>query len=215
MARFNEILVGRFNRGVQKLFAIKGGPPTAQVSSEVGVQIAYNQMGPDFRYLEGWDLFAGQISLAPSVGNANGIQFSLDNPNALPARLTNVIAVITRLQIITGAADVINVSENFSPTSDLGTLNFGGIKLDSRIVRSAAALHMSSTQGVVPAFGFFMQQFSTQANIPYEIILPDEMGIPMNGIHNVRITSQVPTLNVQWYMNIWFRERFLEDSERT
>ena len=212
MARFNEILVGRFNRAVQKLFAIKGGPPTAQVSSEVGVQIPFGQMGADFRYLEGWALFAAAINLAPSVGNANGVQFSLDNPNV--PRITNIVAVLTRLQIITSLADVITVSENFAP--NLNLTNVGtGIRLDSRGSRSASALNVSSSQGVIPAFGFTINQFSTQPNVPYEIILPDEMGIPMNGIHNIRLNSLVPTLNVQWYVNVWFRERFLEDSERT
>src|SRR5258708_26699837 len=39
MARFNEILVGRYNRYLQKLLGIKGPPPSAQRSPEVGSQI--------------------------------------------------------------------------------------------------------------------------------------------------------------------------------
>ena len=30
MALYNEILVGRFNRGLQKFLSIKGGPPAPQ-----------------------------------------------------------------------------------------------------------------------------------------------------------------------------------------
>ncbi len=216
MARFNEILVGRFNRAVQKLCAIKGAPPTAQVSSEVGVQIAFNQMGPDFRYLEGWNVFGGSVDLAPSVGNANGIQFSMDNLNAGQRGATNAIGVLHRLQIITSLADVVNLSENFASTNNLGGAQFTGAKLDSRELVAGSALQISSIQGVVPALGLGIFRFQTQANVPYEIIpIDSDVGIPMNGVHNLRLNSQVPTLNVEWWVNFWWRERFLEDSERT
>src|SRR5712664_282468 len=86
MARFNEILVGRFNRALQKLFSMKGGPPAAQLASEITTNVQFNQMGNDFRYLEGWDIFGNQIFLAASVGNTAG--YRLRNPGG-----SNVIAV--------------------------------------------------------------------------------------------------------------------------
>jgi len=40
MAKFNEILAGRYNRFLQKLFQMKGGPPSAQLSSEITTNIS-------------------------------------------------------------------------------------------------------------------------------------------------------------------------------
>ncbi len=39
MARFNEILVGRYNRFLQKFLGMKGGPPSPQLASEISPQI--------------------------------------------------------------------------------------------------------------------------------------------------------------------------------
>src|SRR5258708_40293223 len=75
MALFNEILVGRYNRFLQKLLAMKGGPPAPQLATEIGTNIQLFH-GVENRYLEGWQRFGGQFSVpAAGVGNVGGFRF--------------------------------------------------------------------------------------------------------------------------------------------
>src|SRR5438445_12035826 len=72
MAAFNEILSGRYNRFLQKLLQIKGGPPAAQLASEVGAQITLYH-GSETTYLQGWELFGGGYDVRPQVGVASAV----------------------------------------------------------------------------------------------------------------------------------------------
>src|SRR5258708_33101896 len=85
MAKFNEILSGRFNRALQKLLSMKGGPPAGQLATEIGVQFPL-PLGVEFRYLEQWERF-GVVPLAAGVAAAN-IAIRLRNPPR-----SNMIAV--------------------------------------------------------------------------------------------------------------------------
>jgi len=77
MAVYNEILAGRFNRALQKLFGIKGPPAVPQLGGEIvpSVSMFY---GVENRYLEAWERFGFQIVQAAVVGQAGS--FRLRNP---------------------------------------------------------------------------------------------------------------------------------------
>src|SRR5258708_40367383 len=77
MARFNEILAGRYNRYLQKLFVLKGGPPSAQLASEVMPTFSFFT-GVENRYLAGWDRFGNSSSQAGVAAVTSGIR--LRNP---------------------------------------------------------------------------------------------------------------------------------------
>src|SRR5260370_39848254 len=95
MAIFNEILEGRFNRGLQKLFAIKGGPPVRQLGSEImPVLPVFN--GVENRFLEAWNVYG--LTTTQGAGGA-GVPTSvrLRNPVGL-----NTIEVITAISVHIG-----------------------------------------------------------------------------------------------------------------
>src|SRR5467141_5154557 len=91
MARFNEILAGRYNRFLQKLFQLKGGPPAAQLASEVMPVFPFFS-GVEHRYLEGWYRYYGQLSVAAIA--AVGPSYQIRNPLN-----SEVVAVIERLTL--------------------------------------------------------------------------------------------------------------------
>src|SRR5258708_15192493 len=92
MARFNEILAGRYNRFLQKLFQLKGGPPSAQLASEVMPVFPFFT-GRENRVLEGWNTFAFARAQVAVAGITPVVR--LRNPSA-----SNVICIFERLLIL-------------------------------------------------------------------------------------------------------------------
>src|SRR5437016_8021867 len=77
MAIFNEILAGRFNKALVKLFNMKSAPaaPSAALGSEI-VPIIPLFYGNENRVLEGWQRFGEAASAAAGgAGNITIIQF--------------------------------------------------------------------------------------------------------------------------------------------
>src|SRR6266851_4747570 len=59
MARFNEILVGRYNRSLQKLLSMKGQAVMPQLASELQPTFSFFS-GAENRYLESWERFGNR-----------------------------------------------------------------------------------------------------------------------------------------------------------
>ncbi len=74
MARYNEILVGRYNRRLQKLFSMKGEPPAPQLSTEIGTTLNLFS-GIEERYLEGWAVFSLHVNNTVGAGVNAGVRF--------------------------------------------------------------------------------------------------------------------------------------------
>src|SRR5258707_13299714 len=111
MARFNEILVGRYNRFLQKLFSMKGGPPSAQLATEITPNLnLFN--GIENRYLESWFRYGAAPGLAAVVGANPGFRFR--NPAG-----SNVIAMVEKLSLPL-LANVIRQGELRAVAVDLG-----------------------------------------------------------------------------------------------
>ena len=95
MAIFNEILEGRFNRFLQKFFAIKGGPPVRQLGSEI-MPVFQIFNGVENRWLEGWQQYGFvTVQAAGGAGVPSGVR--LRNPVG-----SNVLAVITKIRVHIG-----------------------------------------------------------------------------------------------------------------
>src|SRR5437879_387663 len=101
MAAFNEILTGRYNRFLQKLLQMKGGPPAAQLASEIGAQIPLFH-GAETMYLQGWELFGGGVNVSAVAGQTSG--FRLRNPAG-----SGVILVVTKLFAWSSVASQFNL----------------------------------------------------------------------------------------------------------
>src|SRR5258707_1317441 len=69
MAIFNEILSGRYNRALQKIFCIKGPPPVRQLAGEIQPSHFFYS-GVETRALEEWYRYGLLLSQVAGVGQA-------------------------------------------------------------------------------------------------------------------------------------------------
>jgi hypothetical protein len=209
MARFNEILSGRFNRALQKLLSRTGGPPAAQLATEIATNIQFNQMGNDFRYLEGWDIFGNQVALAASVGNTAG--YRLRNPAG-----SNCIAVVEKVSFESslGTDVIMRVSTALNqPGVDLGNVASGAV-LDLRSQRVPGSTIIPSNANPSVAFGAPFYRWSLAANANgLDAIVTDNQELLI--LPGTAIQFETNVVNTAFAISARWRERFLEDSERT
>lgn len=208
MALFNEILVGRFNRGIQKLFGIKGGPPAAQLSSEIAVnhQLA---SGSENRYLEGWNLVSATYQTAVTAGGASA-GFRFRNPAT-----SNAVAVIISATYYDILASPVNGLGTFviGVGGDLGTAQAAPTTWDPRFgVGSVLIVSSSITSPAALTSPAVIKFFSYPANVLTTLLEP-QVEVPLLPGRTLQITSDAQT-GSQPLVNVTWRERFLEDSER-
>lgn len=210
MAIFNEILTGRFNRALQKLTSIKGGAAVKQLGSEI-MPVIQIPLGNEFRYLESWMLFGVATSLGPSA--ANNPAMRLRNPTG-----SNTIAVVHKLTFTNQAATATQFNfEGPAPqASDLaGNQTASVTRFDARGNQNTSLLF--STQQNSPLAGM------PGANTPAIIMLAGNSSwdLIMDPIHEFPLLPgdafQVrgPAVNTEIAVILWWRERALEESERT
>jgi hypothetical protein len=208
MAIFNEILSGRYNRALQKIFAIKGSPPVRQLGGEITPSHALNS-GVENRFMEQWNRFAvGAIAAAVAAQNS-AVQFR--NPVT-----SGVIAVLERAAIFEGVADQIVVTQNTGDAPLAGAV--GQRCLDNRAVKGAAQTLGAACQTTVgnniAVVGGVIFRIFVQANVDYPFLITDE---------NQEITVApgdvvyffTGNVNVTLVVNLIWRERALEESEKT
>jgi hypothetical protein len=208
MARFNEILVGRFNRALQKVFSIKGGPPSPQLSTEIQPNVSM-LWGVETRYLEGWGRFG--IALGIVAGGAGTrSSFRIDNPKG-----SNVCAVIEKLTIIapSGLTDSPQLSYSILSSGDQANpaiaVNSG---FDNRGPQTPQ-LHTSGQSIAQSILGVPIWQQNLAAGASAEVIIMDDQELPLMPNSSYTIYSNV--LNQGLNATIWWRERPLEASEVT
>jgi hypothetical protein len=204
MARFNEILAGRFNRALQKFLGIKGGPPAPQLASEITTNLQFNQMGADFRLLEGWERFWGFVAAGPSVGNNNGIQ--LRNPIT-----SGIVAVLEKISFFQNGADFLNVTVAHAggPQADLTNIAATD-RIDNR-GRQFSTLVLS-TFSPAGQLAIQTQRWSgNTANLEVSEILTEDQELLMLPGDVMRFTTI--GANLITVMNFIWRERALEESE--
>jgi hypothetical protein len=207
MARFNELLAGRYNRFLQKLFVLKGGPPAPQLSSEIMPVFAFFS-GAENRYLEGWDRFA--VAPTQAAVATRRTTFQIRNPIG-----SNVIAVIERIIVLaTGTAD--NVAINFDKAvvdqTDLATTNpsFG---LDIRGRSASTCIVSNQAAAGTPRGNGPLLILAVGANQHQDFIITDiqELTLTPGTFYEVAMD----TANLQMRCSFLWRERSTEESERT
>jgi hypothetical protein len=207
MAKYNEILIGRWNRMLQKVTGIKGGPVAAQLSSDIQPVISLFS-GVEHRYLESWELFATTVGTPQGAATLSKFRFR-NPPNS------NVVAVIISMHLTQGiTADAANRMAFGAVSTDLTTSNPVIARLDSR--GRAQPTCLSSTEQSVGAAGFG-QSMATQgigANADaFPVIQHSGSEIPVLPGDGFQFTASV--VNAPFFVSLVWRERFLEDSERT
>jgi hypothetical protein len=201
MARFNEILVGRYNRFIQKLLSMKGPATMPQIAGEMQPVFPFFN-GVENRYLEAWDRFGSGTALAASVGNVGGVR--LRNPSA-----SNVIAVIEKMAIQAGAGIIMNVNEGIV-AADLANVAAIG-RLDAR-GRTSTALSVTNQNSTAAIAGTSIFSIQIGAAQPYDVITFEDQEIPL--LPGDAVTIVANTVNVAISVGLFWRERALEESER-
>ncbi len=205
MAIFNEILVGRFNRGLQKLFAVKGSPPVRQLGGEI-MPIHPLFSGTENRYLEGWNRFA----YVSQPGAQAGVQAASRLRNLANS---NIIAVMERLLFTSPAGADFPILQSQQTNADLSIVAFSpNARWDSR-GNPASALVRSESAGVpAPGLGSKMQGASL-VGTSFDFIIDTIHELPLLPGDAIQMQSNVANTN-PIFTFVW-RERFLEESERS
>lgn len=205
MGKLNEILVGRVNRGLQKLFAIKGEPPVPTLASEVmPVHMLFN--GVENRNLEGWERFGFAWFTPATVGQTSGIRWR--NPVG-----SNLMAVLENIEIGISVADTLINLRLGQTAADLTSPDTpGSNRLDAR-GRKLSTMLMSH-QASAGSFGQSIGQFAIQPAVSRGGIISNENQeltcLPGDAIQvDTTVFNEVLSVSFIW------RERFLEDSERS
>jgi hypothetical protein len=205
MARFNEILVGRYNRFIQKLLSMKGDASLFQFSTEMMAVLPFFS-GSENRYLEGWNRFGNQISVAANGALNSAVR--LRNPSG-----SNLLVVIEEVIVFNlNAAALQYQMQHGVQAADLTTIQapVSG-RLDAR--GNANPSTVNSVGNGTPGYGSALNGFVLLPNTT--IVLPNnenqELPILPGDAYDVFTAVVNVTLNVGL---IW-RERLLEESERT
>jgi hypothetical protein len=202
MAIYNEILVARYARMLQKLFGTKGGVPTKQLAGEI-MSVFPIFAGVENRYLEGWERFGVGLIIAANVATKSGVQ--LRNPAG-----SNVVAVIEKMTVQTqGPQERLSVGVSFAAQVEL-TNPVGVQALDSR-GRATGSLIASTSNNTTDLTVFFGIIAAANA-IPYDVILDENQELPMLPGTTYRILGE--NTNTDLTINLIWRERILEESER-
>jgi hypothetical protein len=203
MARYNEILVGRFNRALQKMLAMKGEPPAPQLSTEIQPSHVFFS-GVENRYVESWDRF-GNRAFQTGVA-AQFSQCRLRNPPT-----SNVVAVIEKLNIENTLA--FEYVLQLQPLlTDLAVIASAGVAFDNR-GRGNGAMVLSQTTAVAVPSTFLILSVAGAANETLDLVRFDDQELPL--LPGMALTLTQSTALSTLVANLWWRERFLEDSERT
>jgi hypothetical protein len=201
MALQNEILVGRFNRALQKMLGIKGGPPTPQLSPEFVPRFAV-PTGQEDAYLWGYDLLAA-VSLQAGVAAAQSMA-QIRNPAN-----SKVAAEIVRISVNETAVDTATRITTGISSADFAVPD-SNASFDPRGRRSGNCVvtHMSAG----PTVGSVMGTFAIAANVQTELVpANDKTFLPLlpGAVYQVLMLNSNISLAVTW----WWRERPLEESE--
>ena len=208
MARFNEILVGRYNRFLQKLLAMKGGPPAPQLSSEIAVGIPLFH-GVENRYLEGWERFSVSTTVAAAVGNVDGVK--LRNPTT-----SNVAIAVERVQVANtaAAAQAFIITLGASATDFATTGLSTNSRLDSRQRPTPAGIvSIQNTTAAITGLGAGVGLIALLPNTTFDAIVFEGQEVTLLPGDALQIVTSI--VNQQIAFATTWRERFLEDSERT
>lgn len=207
MAPFNQIQIGRLNRWIQKLLSIKGRSSLETISPELCAMLPMERGVDDF-YLQSILKFQTGAQASPV---AQFYSFQLRNPSG-----SNVIATIEQVFIAVGVAVLFQVSYGPATGGVGGGIESGPARgMDQRDPRQAVCLFSNALSAALQTLangkGLFGVPNSNES-IPYIHHLKQEIPLGPGDAYlfstNVSITGNAGSY-VQW------RERFLEDSERT
>ena len=203
MAQYNEILVGRYNRALQKLLSMKGEPPAAQLAGEISPTLQFF-WGVENRYLESWNRF-GQANNQGAVA-AQSSTIQLRNPPT-----SNVIIVVEKLLMLSTTSGIQGNISQQAGAADLTTVvAFANQRLDARGGQNPAGI--ISRQNNAADLGSLIGTYGTSAaNASTDFFLMDDQELTILPGDTIRVNTN--TVNVNFLVSWIWRERALEESE--
>jgi hypothetical protein len=206
VAIFNEILVGRFSRSLQKLFGMKGGAAVRQLAGEL-TPVHKVFSGRENRYLESWATFGARVQQGAVAAQDTVARFT--NPTG-----SNIIAIVESMKFgVSAAAEVVFEFSNL-PQTNLAQL-VGNANFDKRTNPadtgnngSAGTLSAANNIGQI---GVIFDDFTINGS-SQELITHDDQHITV--LPGCALQIRTLTLNVAITFTLRWRERFMEDSER-
>lgn len=205
MALFNEILVGRLNRWVQKFYAIKSG--TASLTQLLPTVQTVNQVfsGNEDRYLQGWQRHAVTATAAAVAAQFSVIE--LRNPPG-----SGVVAIFEQVFVAVGAASLVQtvVSQTTSDRATIITILNSRYDARGNVPSSALIFSKGSAVALAPE-GF--NQFRGFANTATSLITTQNQEITV--LPGDQIATFCELVNTQLSVSYVWRERTLESSELT
>ena len=201
MAIFNEILSPRFQNAIKKLCSMKGGQGARQLSGEI-MPVFPMFFGVENRWLEQWESFGATVFQAAVATFFS--QVRLRNPSG-----SGVVAVIYKISIVESATDSPFLVTG-PQAADLAT----GIVLSNNRwdARGRPQPTMSLSRTAAAALAANTWQGALLANVNLDVIVDDDQNIPL--LPGDAITVACNTVNQGITVNLWWRERILEESER-
>jgi hypothetical protein len=205
VARYNEILVGRYNRQFQKLFSMKGDAPSPQLAGEIQPGFPLFS-GVENRYTEGWETFSIGVFVAAVAADFGACSFR--NPTG-----SGMIAVVESLLVIGDGthADAPNWQRFEDNADEASAVNTVTTRLDGR-TRNQPSIVVSKGNPVSIVGTLLQQGIITVNNQGWWFIFTDIQEAPLLPGSRYRIQSNIAnqaiTVSARW------RERTLEDSEK-
>lgn len=205
MAKFNEILVGRFNRGLQKLVGVKGLVPSPQIGSEWVPALSLPLTAVD-HYLFSWDLFASTQNPAAVVGQFPFMQIL--NPTG-----SNVLVEILKIVATPAAAgDRIQLGHGPGTAQGLAAAQIG--RIDARTVRNSGVTVTFGNSATPQTGHVTIGNWIAAAITSFDLIVDSTQALPlMPGDSSVVNSTTANT--AAFFASFLWRERYLEESERT
>jgi hypothetical protein len=206
MARYNEILVGRFNKALTKIFSIKGSAPSPQCASEIAATIELEQVAKENRFLLSVDSY-GMTIPNPAVGGVIS-NIKLRNPVG-----SNVMVVFEKIYAANDAvADTIDLQIG-SDQTDGGTVValVTSQNLDSRSGR-VSSLIASRSGAASPPSQTLIARANVAASSGIDFILTRNQEITLNPGRIIQLVGFA--VNRALTGTFFWRERLLEESER-
>ncbi len=205
MGIFNEILSGRYNRALQKTYAIKGSPPVRQLGGELmPVHVFYN--GVELRAIEEWYRFGTVINLAAGIGQAVA---QLRNPAA-----SNRLVIFEKISVHddgVGGASLWNLGTQTNFSDQAGAFALGAnTSWDKRLNQAPTLVGSLSSGGtattLIRAFAAF-----PAAGGNYDFIVEEQQEIILSPGESIQIRASTNAKNLATVW--WWRERKFEPEE--
>jgi hypothetical protein len=213
MAGFNEILSGRFNRALQKLFSMKGPASVNELATTVQPNVQFS-WGTEMRYLEAWNRFGASTQVGPTAAVVNA--FQIHNPTT-----TGIVAVIEKFSIFPGAGVtdtfvVLRTGPQNDGTELANILVNTTMRFDARTGTQGGSCILSSQAAAAPGVigsPKLIAPIQTNGGPPFsDVIITDDQQITLLPGDAVQVIGG--TVNIAWFVSVWWRERPLEDSEK-